>query len=447
MVQYIFMALLLVLASLMLWYSGMRRLMVFIIAITFVPYLVSIPAPFLPSYRLFCLAVILSAMLRTGSFVEQMRRLPCLWALLLVLGAHLMTAVMDHRVAAAGAVWKACMAFVDTFLMLVVGYLSLYSNRQLRLLNIMLIAVGIVISTYGLLSGVIGNDFFGQFIGRVYGAESDFTPLRSLSRTRLTSFLFDPHLYGFYSSTLFTSILILNKDRLLQRPLAVVTLLLLLCGVVFSGSRSSLIALAVAVTIYVLLQRNVQLIMRYCFLLVVALGLALAIPATREKLSSVAEVFTSADGGKTDGSNRNMRERQLEISLYLYRQNPVWGNGFSYFNEVLKPDESLIQKQGLLGAESYLFVLLIEAGLVQMVCIGLLLLCLLSYFLLSLRRHPAYALWGLTILIQFLIVAFITGAFGRWQYALPFVGLAMRAIINNKPHDGKREILINRSGI
>lgn len=78
MVQYIFMALLLVLASLMLWYSGMRRLMVFIIAITFVPYLVSIPAPFLPSYRLFCLAVIVSAMLRTGSFVEQMRRLPCL---------------------------------------------------------------------------------------------------------------------------------------------------------------------------------------------------------------------------------------------------------------------------------------------------------------------------------------------------------------------------------
>lgn len=444
--QLLFTALLLGLALLIIWYSGMRRMMIFIIGISFIPYFVNIPSPFLPSYRLFCLALLISAVLRVNTFIVQLRRLPCIWVLLLVLLSYLMTAIMDQRVDTKEAVWKAIMAFVDTFLMIGVGYLSLYHNRQMRPLNRVLIVISIILSIYGLLSGIIGKDFYGQLIGRVFGAESNFTPLRSLSRTRLTSFLFDPHLYGFFSSTLFTTILILNKSRLLSHPLILISLFLLLCGVVFSGSRSSLIALVIAVTVYVVLKRDFKLLIRYSFIMLVAISAALAIPATREKVLSVADAFTSADGGKTDGSNRNMRERQLEISLYLFQQNPVWGNGFSYFNEFLKPDEDLIHKQGLLGAESYLFVLLIEGGMVQMICIGIFFLYLLAYFLFNLNSHPNYALWGITILIQFLIVVFITGAFCRWQFALPFVGLAMRAIVNRK-YVRKHKVLHNRSGI
>ena len=444
--QLLFIALLLGIASLLIWYSGMRRMIIFIIGISFIPYFISIPSPFLPSYRLFCLAVLISAVLRVNTFIVQLRKLPCIWVLLLVLFSYLMTAIMDQRLGTKDAGWKAIMAFVDTYLMIAVGYFSLYNNRQLRPLNHVLIVLSIILSVYGLLSGVIGKDFYGQIIGRVFGAESDFTPLRSLSRTRLTSFLFDPHLYGFFSSTLFTTILILNKGRLLSRPYILISLFLLLCGVVFSGSRSSLIAMMAAITIYVVLKRDFKLLIRYFFLLFVTGSLALAIPVTREKILSVADAFTSADGGKTEGSNQNMRERQLEISLYLFQQNPVWGNGFSYFNEVLKPDEDLIYKQGLLGAESYLFVLLIEGGMVQMICIGIFFLFLLAYFLFNLNAHPNYALWGITILIQFLIVVFITGAFCRWQFALPLVGLAMRAIVNSK-YARKYKVLNNRSGI
>lgn len=444
--QLLFMALLLALAVLLIWYSGMRRMIIFVICISFIPYIVSIPSPYLPSYRLFCLAILGSAFLRFNSFTTSLRRMPCIWVLLLVLVSYLLTAIMDERLGAKESIWKAVMAYVDTFLMIAVGYFSLYNNRQLRSLNSVLIILSIVLSVYGILAGIIGKDYYGQFLGRVFGADSDFSPLRSLSRTRLTSLLFDPHLYGFFSSTLFTTVLIFNRKRLFGRPIVLVTLFLLLSGVFFSGSRSALMGMLVAITIYVVLKGNLKLFVRYCFLLLVAFSVAFAIPATRKKINSVAEIFTTSDGGKTGGSNRNMRERQLEISLYLFHQNPVWGNGFNYFNEVLKPDRNIIYKQGLLGAESYLFVLLIEGGMVQIVCIGIFFLYLLAYFLSNLRRHSDYALWGITILTQFLIVIFLTGAFCRWQFALPFVGLAMRAIVNSK-YERQHKILNHRTSI
>ena len=185
--QLLFIALLLGIASLLIWYSGMRRMIIFIIGISFIPYFISIPSP------------LISAVLRVNTFIVQLRKLPCIWVLLLVLFSYLMTAIMDQRLGTKDAGWKAIMAFVDTYLMIAVGYFSLYSNRQLRPLNNVLIVLSIILSVYGLLSGVIGKDFYGQIIGRIFGAESDFTPLRSLSRTRLTSFLrtsmasFRPH--------------------------------------------------------------------------------------------------------------------------------------------------------------------------------------------------------------------------------------------------------------
>ena len=137
--QLLFIALLLGIASLLIWYSGMRRMIIFIIGISFIPYFISIPSPFLPSYRLFCLAVLISAVLRVNTFIVQLRKMPCIWVLLLVLFSYLMTAIMDQRLGTKDAGWKAIMAFVDTYLMIAVGYFSLYNNRQLRPLNNVLI--------------------------------------------------------------------------------------------------------------------------------------------------------------------------------------------------------------------------------------------------------------------------------------------------------------------
>lgn len=428
---HLFTLILLLFACQIMRYAGMKRFAYFVIGISFIPFIVNIPAPYLPSYRLFCLTVVVSSLLRYKSFVGQLQRFPCKWFLLLVLASHFATAFMDNRLSLGNSLWKAVMSFVDTFLMLAVGYFSLYDNRQLKDLNKILIVVSLVICSYGLFTGVLGADRLGQLLGGVYGIESDFSPLRSLNRTRLTSFLFDSHLFGFYCSTLFTTIFFLNRRSLFRSYTVPMTLALLLCCVFFSGSRSSLLGLFAGLTCSVFLSGNPRQIIRYVFCGIFALGIMTTILATREKLSSVSDMF-KGDGGKTEGSSLNMRERQLELSLYLHKQSPVWGNGFNYFNEFLKTDEKLIRKQGLMGAESYLFVLLIEAGMVQMCCIGMFFLSLLAYFLSKLRTSPTYALWGITILIQFVLVIFITGAFGRWQYALPFVGLAMRAICNQK---------------
>lgn len=423
--------LLLIFALFILKYAGMRRFLFFLVGVIFLPYIVVIPAPFLPSYRLLVIAFLFSVILRWKSFVRCICNFPCLWILLVVYASHVMTGIMDHRLALANGLWKSNMAFMDTFAMVFVGYFSLYKNVQLRYLNKWLIILSLIIVAYGLFSGIIGFDLYSNILGKAFGGESDFTPLRSFSRTRLTSFMFNSHLFGFLCAILFTTILLFNIKHILKKKLVIVTLFFLLLGVIFSGSRSSFVGLFVGVSIVFLLTGNLKRIMQYAFFVAILTTITISIPATREKLQSITDSFR-VEGGTTEGSNIAMRKRQLEISLLLCKQNPLWGNGFDYFGEMLQPDKKLINKEGLLGAESYLFILLIESGLVQIISISLFFISVGIFFLYNRKNFPLYAVWGCSILMEFLIISLITGNSSKWQFAFPFVGMAMRAICNSK---------------
>lgn len=444
----IFIFLLLLWALLIIKYSGMKRFLIFFIGVVMLPYVVAIPTPYLPSYRLLTLSVLISVILRYRSFISAAKYLPCVWVIALVYISHILTSIMDSRVSTASGLWKSNMAFIDTFALIFVGYFSLYKNTQFNTLNRFLIVLGLIVSIYGIISGILGRDLYCQIVGLAFGGETDFTPLHSLTRTRITSFLFNSHIFGFFCSVLFTIILHLNYKNLCKSKVTLIALIFLFLGVYFSGSRSSLLGLFIAITISVLLSRHPIYIIRYICCCTLGLCLALTIPNSREKISSVVDAFTES-GGKTEGSSIAMRKNQLDISLLFFKQSPIWGNGFDYFTEVLTPDKKLIYGENLLGAESYYFILLIESGLVQIICISLFFITLIIYLLLQHRYTPVYSILGISLITQFLIVSIVTGNYSKWQYLLPFIGMILRAIVNEKKQKNEtyNQILVHRPNL
>lgn len=75
-------------------------------------------------------------------------------------------------------------------------------------------------------------------------------------------------------------------------------------------------------------------------------------------VAKFADAFQD-DGGETGGSNVAMRLQQLSFSWDLFLQSPWFGNGFNYFWEYIKVKDNYLSSM-LLGAESYIFILLIE---------------------------------------------------------------------------------------
>jgi hypothetical protein len=139
----------------------------------------------------------------------------------------------------------------------------------------------------------------------------------------------------------------MKKALLLLFPLCAV-------GVLITGTRSVIAATCVAL-IGVVAHEIIK--PRYIFIKIVGVIVVLALSASF--LMEVVGSFINTDQTAVSGSNTDMRQEQLLISLFYWANSPIWGNGsgfiWHYVQEVDK---------GIYGAESIWFQILVDFGAV-----------------------------------------------------------------------------------
>lgn len=429
----LFILMVLLFSAAIIRYNGMRRFILYLTAILLLPYSIAVlNSPRITANEVLALAFFISVAIRPKQAAEALRRCPWyVWAaLVLVYLGHLGTAVMDYRLPLASAMVKAHTHFFDSFMLLAVGYFSLYENLTLYHLRRFLVWASIIVAGYGILTCVVGIDPYTQLVERSFNVISDFTPLRGAGRTRACSFLFNSHGFGFFCAAAFLTLLLLYRRNILRRPLPLAALALLLMGTALSGSRSSLLALLLCAAFICMVTFTGMQRIKALVATVMLIAAVLLTPFLRERVEPLMDAFRTGEV-QTAGSNLELRKNQLDIALIFHRKSPTWGNGYDYYAEVLVPDKKLIGDEGLAGAESYLFMLLIEDGTVQIVFISLLLLCLALFFLSRLRQNPIYATWGLSVLALMVFVALASGMSINWKYSLPLIGMALKAVVNS----------------
>lgn len=143
------------------------------------------------------------------------------------------------------------------------------------------------------------------------------------------------------------------KEKFISRKSYIYTLCLLLIGVFLANSRATILALAFGFLQFDYIRKPKILLIALVTLLIIAL------PFSDYILNVYHSIFDFTGKHDVGGSSMEMRLRQLDISFFLFLQNPIFGGGLSMIY-YLMTDVSIPE---LAGAESQLFYLLIERGL------------------------------------------------------------------------------------
>lgn len=327
---------------------------------------------------------------------------------------HICVGIFDSRLPLFTGIWKGGIRFIKMFYLIVIGMLSYEKNFNYLKFMKYITNLSILIGLYGLVTFATRIDPFAQLIHQVSGIESDFS---IDGRTRICSFFFNSHDLGLNASILalfcITTYQYWRNSSIRKKMICAIPLLFIM--IVLSGSRSSLIAFAIGIAFFLLdfsrMKRMIALgsafaVLIYLFLFHTEMG------------HNIQTIFKP---GESEGSSIEMRLTQLAGSLYFFENNPVWGNGFDYFSEEIN---SLQEWKGILfGAESFLFVLLIEYGSVLGISI-------IFYFIVLFRKISKLSLplfaTARPIYVCFLINIFITGGGpSKWTFSFILIGLLL----------------------
>lgn len=416
----VFLIIILAFGLLILCSKDFNRLKYFYLSIIFLPGAIPLPTSGVNCHRFFVLAYLASLMCHNE--IKKAIRIPCLMFFVLVAASYYATGINDPRLSQFTQLWRPSIYICMEYGLLVFGFCSSIKREVWGKFIKLLFTTACIINIYGILTFLLNIDPVGQLYANTFSFESslyDFG-VRASSRSRVGSFLVNSHVYGYFNALLCILFTYILYKRGLSRNEKII-LFLTVVGVFISGSRSSLLTAAIGVVILSILGLRLKRLVTY-----VLLGILLVIPLTQtevvqSKISAVGDVFKEG-GGDTEGSSVNMRENQLELSLMLFAQSPIWGNGFNYFGEIVGDDDYWL-KNGINGAESYYFILLIDRGGVEIATILLLVIMLVLYFYKQRRFSKLEYSFALALLIAYMAISLMTGNSGKWEYCMLFLGL------------------------
>jgi len=320
---------------------------------------------------------------------------------------------------------------LDVYLPLFLGFsfAFLSGTRTEKLLKPITICC-IIVELYGLFELFTSLNPIRELIGQIY--DMDLSVMGDNDRDIITSIYRYSFDYGFNSSLfllLFAYYYLTQKERF--KIIHGFATVLSLLGVFLCGSRSVLLAVVVAFSVYLIFIKSKKI------RLIAILGGAATLLLLYVFVPSVSNMInltiqTIIGGVDIAGSSStDMRSEQFAGSLYYMLRNPIWGNGFKYiFIDLDWANRT--QEAGMAGYESLVFVLMIERGIIGLATYLIFFVGIIVYFLKYCFKRMAEAILGLSIIIMFLLFAVFTGALDSWLNTMVFCGVLIAKIVESK---------------
>lgn len=330
-------------------------------------------------------------------------------------------------------VWKPTAALLDSYLVLP---LMFWGTKNITVKTKPIIWSLYIMTIFGFITLAIHDNPYRD----LFNTSPDMAWISSYyfgDRTRITSTWSHPITYGFICTLFFYMLVPYMKERKIK-----ILLLFLFGSVMICGSRTVLFAFMLLGALYILL----------CYKVTKAIGIGaialllgslsyLTVPIIHDKVEDV--VATATGSSDTGGSSLDMRDEQLDASLFIFSSAPIYGHGPDYVQEQIMPNQQIYWQEGLnlYGFESYLYILLIERGVVGIVMEILVSLALLLYGFRNRRKYKKSAGTIISIWLTFIFFSLSTGVMGTMTMSLIFIGIMMRRIEDQRQ---QRIIAINK---
>lgn len=307
---------------------------------------------------------------------------PFLIPFVICIVSYFISAIFGHKIALSVAKWVEQYFLVWTIWVL---YKSTKENNRFLFYNLM--GYLIVLDIYAMIESVTIENPFLDYL-RSSGVD---IPQQASHYVR----------YGFYRSqslTVWTSIMAVASGMgalflaysffgKILKPSLILYVVWILCliGVFISGARSVMVVVAISALGFLKHLINIK------YIIIIGLVGFVAVSMTGDLFSEVIDSFINPE--EAGGSSFEQRGLQFLVAFRYWMKAPIIGNGLDFTNLLVS------MEVGLLGAESIIFRLLIDRGIIG----------LLSFILLY-----AYSCWvlhkkGLSFL-SFILIGF---AFGK----------------------------------
>jgi len=414
--------------------TGIIRLSWFLTGIIFFPnsiLLMSEPIS-MPFQRFLIYALFISELVRYESFIQAFKGFPIKKILFLLMISHLIIGLFDERLPLFLKFYRPFYEFVQTFLIVFLGYNSIKSLSDWERIMKLLFISSFVLCLYGLLNFITKANPYSILISNAFGEISFFQSyMNKGDRFRVNSFIYHPITYGYFVSIFLMLFYAFRKNYRNNTFIYTLIMVMLLINLFLTNSRTPLLICVVGLLIYVFFSYNlsskIKTLLGGGALIVI---LYLFSSDFQERTDSIADIFIT--GGKhTTGSSIEMRETQLIESYVLFLQNPYFGNGFSYIIEDLgysSNEEKRESKRDFYGFESYAYILLIEQGVIQILMVVLFFIFLYIYFVKNKEYTNSYASLGIAYTTMFLVFSFATGTLGTWTISMTLIGSLIKMI-------------------
>ena len=152
----------------------------------------------------------------------------------------------------------------------------------------------------------------------------------------------------------FFLLLLYKANHLMERKKVLILMGLMFIGVILSNSRAPILAMMVACLHFPIKKQYIKPLCIFGLLVFLLMG---------NYLLSIVNSITDVSSSDVGGSSVHLRLSQLLISIYEFVQNPIFGGGYNR----VEIAQEVYKGQGLAGAESHLFVLMINEGIVGII--------------------------------------------------------------------------------
>ncbi|MEO7049271.1 MAG: O-antigen ligase family protein [Ferruginibacter sp.] len=321
--------------------------------------------------------------------------------------------------------------YIQTFFVIFLIYKNLkQSNDWNKLINFLRISA-IILCVYGIYNFITKSNPYDNFISNSFNSLSSFEFYKNIfdDRFRINSFVDHPIYYGYILAILF---LLIFNALLTRRPKAIdiVILSLIFFNLILTNSRTPLFAFLFGCVIYISTSLNPKMKLLISVISVIFLMGLYAIPFIRDKMNNTIGIFEKEEN-QVGGSNLKMRQMQLLASYKLFSKKPISGNGLYYIEENLgysSNEDKSTSADELQGFESYIYILLIEQGLIGIITNFIFFGAIIFYFIKNRKISKEFTGLGLAIAIMFLTFSIATGTLGSWIITMGILGIIIKIV-------------------
>lgn len=416
-----------------------KRIASFIYAIFLISPTVYVFVAQMPSKRWFVFTLLLCYLLyellrerRGGKPRPQYLKFPLKIPLFIMFIGSVLLLILDTRFSPLTRILYMFQDALDIYLVLFLIFSFLnYSNNSLESICKPIMCCCLIAGLYGLFNYVTHINPINNFLINTYAVIDTVEVAKDESRSRVSSlyrYTFD---YG-YNSIIFLVTLLYFYFRQQKNKIALLfCILIAFVGLILSGSRTVLISGVVATVIFVVFSQSSR--KKYQTIIgctLIGVAAFLTIPAVNNMVTmTIGSIFTQT--AEVSGSSVDMREAQLQGSLLLWAQNPIWGNGYKYiFLDLDWKGGTYVDDMA--GYESIVYSLLIERGVIGIVVYLIFFISLYVYYFRNMKVDRQLCVLGMSLLTAFLLFAVGTGVLDAWLNTMVMQGILIYYIEKRK---------------